>query len=190
MSLSDHFLPIFDIRIKTSLKMKNTVIKFGLYAFISGFVLFGLPFLFGMGIDFEYGELIGYTAMVLSLLFVYFGIKHYRDNVNDGKVSFGKALAIGMLIALFSGIGVAIFDYIYTTQINPDFVTDYLNHSIKKMEATLSPEELKVKRAALTQQMEDYGSPGFMAFMMFTSVILLGFMISLISGLILQRKNS
>ena len=169
--------------------MKNTVIKYGLYALLSGFVLFGLPFLFGMGVDFAYGELIGYTSMVLSLLFVYFGIKHYRDKVNGGKVSLGKAIAIGMLIALFSAVGVAIFDYIYTTQINPDFASEYLEYSIKKMGETLSPAELKVKSAELTQQMKDYGSPWIMALMMFVTVVILGFIISLISGLILQRKN-
>lgn len=168
--------------------MKNTVIKFGLYALISGFILFGLPFFLGMGIDFDYGELIGYTAMVLSLLFVYFGIKHYRDKVNNGKVSLKKALAIGMLIAFFSAIGVAVFDYIYTSFINPDFASEYLEYSVNKMAETLSAEELKVKTAELTQQMTDYGSPIFMAFMMFASVIILGFIISLISALILHRK--
>ncbi|MBV7269006.1 DUF4199 domain-containing protein [Winogradskyella luteola] len=168
--------------------MKSTVIKYGVYALLSGFLFFGFPFLFGMEVDYDYGEIIGYTSMVLSLLFVYFGIRHYRDKVNNGKVSLLKALAIGMLIALCSAVGVAVFDYIYTTQINPDFASDYLEYSTKKMEATLSPEELKVKSAELKQQMEDYGSPSFMALIMFVSVMILGFVISLISGLILQRK--
>ena len=168
--------------------MKNTVIKYGLYALLSGFVLFGLPFLLGMGADFDYGELIGYTSMIISLLFVYFGIKHYRDKVNDGKVSIGKAIGIGMLIALFSAVGVAFFDYIYTTQINPDFVSDYIEYSLTKMEASLSPAEFKTESAKLIKQMDEYGSPGFMAFMMFATVTILGFIISLISGLILQRK--
>lgn len=168
--------------------MKNTIIKYGLCALISGFIFFGLPFFLGMGVDYDYGELIGYTSMILSLLFVYFGIKHYRDKVNNGKVSLGKALGIGMLIALFSAVGVAVFDYIYTTQINPDFASEYLEYSVKKMEETLPVEEVKVKTAELKQQMEDYGSPIIMALMMFASVIILGFIISLISGLILQRK--
>lgn len=168
--------------------MKSTVLKYGIYALLSGFILFGLPFFLGMGVDFDYGELIGYTSMVLSLLFVYFGIKHYRDKVNKGKVSLGKAIAIGMLIALFSAIGVAFFDYIYTSQINPDFADEYLEYSIKKMETSLTAEEVKIQSAALRQQMKDYGSPSFMAFMMFASVMILGLIISLISGLILQRK--
>ncbi|GAA4800930.1 DUF4199 domain-containing protein [Litoribaculum gwangyangense] len=168
--------------------MKNTVIKFGLYALISGFVLFGLPFFLGMGVGFEYGELIGYTAMILSLLFVYFGVKHYRDSVNNGKLTLAKAIGLGMCITLFSALGVAVFDYIYTSQINPDFANEYLEYSINKMQDTLSAEELKVKTEELAKQMQDYGSPGFMAFMMFSTVIILGFMVSLISGLILQRK--
>jgi hypothetical protein len=169
--------------------MKNTIIKYGLYALASGFILFGLPFFLEMGVDFEYGELLGYTAMILSLLCVYFGIKHYRDTVNNGQLSLAKALGIGMLITLFSALGVALFDYIYTTQINPNFTQDYLEHSLSKMELTLTPEDFKVKSAELNQQMKNYGGSGFMAFLMLITVLILGFIISLISGLILQRKT-
>ena len=168
--------------------MKKTVFRFGFYALISGLTLFGLPFLFGMGVDFDYGELIGYTAIVLSLLFVFFGIKYFRDKENNGMLSLGKAIGLGMLIALFSAFGVALFDYIYTTQINPDFATEYLEYSLNKMQSTLSPEEFKVKSVELKQQMEAYGKPGFMALIMFVTVIIIGFIISLVSGLILQRK--
>ena len=153
--------------------MKNTVIKYGLYALVSGFVLFGLPFFLGMGVDYDYGELIGYTSMVLSLLFVYFGIKQYRDEVNGGKVSLLKAIGIGMLISLFSAVGVAVFDYVYTTQINPEFASEYLEYSIKKMEKSLPPSQVKAKSVELTQQMKDYGSPIFMALLMFSSVVIL-----------------
>jgi len=169
--------------------VKNTVIKYGLYSLVAGFVLFGTPFLFGMEVGNEYGEVFGYLAMVLSLVFVYFGVKHYRDKENKGAVSLGKAIGIGMLIALFAAIGVAIFDYVYTTQINPDFASEYLEQSLAEMEKTLSAEEFKIKSAELTKQMTDYGGSGFMAFMMFASVMIIGFIMSLISGLILQRKE-
>lgn len=169
--------------------MKNTVIKYGLYSLVAGFLLFGAPFLLGMDVGFDYGEVLGYSAMVLSLLFVYFGIKHYRDKENGGVVTLGRAIGIGMLIAVFAGIGVAIFDYLYTTQINPEFATEYLEQSLARMEKTLSPEEFKIQSAELTKQMTEYGGSGFMAFMMFSSVMIIGFIMSLISGLILQRKN-
>ena len=169
--------------------MKKTVIRFGLYALISGFVFFGLPFFLGMGVDYDYGELIGYTSIVLSLLFVFFGIRYYRDKENNGKISIGKALALGMLIALFSAIGVAIMDYVYTTQINPDFAADYSEYYLNKLqESGISAEEFKTQSAAFKQQMKDYGGPSAMAFLMFCTVLIIGFIISLVSGLILQRK--
>jgi len=169
--------------------MKKTVLKFGLYALLSGFLFFGLPFFFGMGVDYDYGEVIGYTTIILSLLFVFFGIRYYRDNENNGQLSIGQALGIGMLIALFSALGVAIMDFIYTTWINPNFSADYLEYSINKMqESGLSEEEFKIKSSELKEQMDAYGSPWIMAAMMFVTVSVLGFIISLISGLILQRK--
>ncbi|MBC2844107.1 DUF4199 domain-containing protein [Winogradskyella flava] len=169
--------------------MKKTVLRFGLYALITGFIFFGLPFFLGMGVDYDYGELIGYTSIVLSLLFVFFGIKYYRDRENNGKVTFARALGIGMFIALFSAIGVAIMDFVYTTQINPDFVADYSEYYLNKLQQSgISAEEYKTKSTEFKQQMEAYGSPSFMAFMMFGTVIIIGFIISLVSGLILQRK--
>ena len=68
--------------------MKKTVLTFGLIsgALLSMMMLATLPFLDRIG--FDKGEVIGYTTMVLSFLFVYFGIKSYRDNVGGGTVGF------------------------------------------------------------------------------------------------------
>ena len=131
----------------------------------------------------------GYASMVISLIFVYFGIKHYRDNINDGKVSLGKALAIGLLISLFSAVGFAIVDYIYTSSINPNFAVEYKEYTMTQLsESNLSAEEFKTKVEELEASMGMMGSSSFMAFIMFATVMIIGFIISLISGLILQRK--
>ena len=168
--------------------MKTTVIKYGLYGLLAGLLIFLAAILFGKGLSYSTQEVIGYASMVASLSFVFFGIKHYRDHVNNGVMSFGKALVIGLLISVLVGIGVGIADYIYTTFINPDFVTEYLEGTLKTMESTLTPEEFETKKVELTKQMEDYVGSGFMAFLMFITVVLIGFVMSLISGLILQRK--
>ena len=56
------------------------------------------------------------------------------------------------------------------------------------MKENLSEEEFLTQKAELEQQMKEYGSPSFMAFIMFVSVIIIGFIISLLSSLFLQRK--
>jgi hypothetical protein len=169
--------------------MKRTVLKYGSYGFIAGIVLFLLAFLLGDNLSYTVQEIIGYTAMIVSLSFIFFGIKHYRDHVNNGVLSLGKAILIGLLISVFVGIGVGIIDYIYTTVINPEFATEYLNNSLETLQSTLSPKKFEIEKAKLTEQMEAYGGSGFMAFIMFITVIMMGFLIALISGLILQRKN-
>ena len=168
--------------------MKNTVLKFGGYGLILGAVIFGLALTFGNGLSYTAQEIIGYGSMVASLSFVYFGIRHYRDNVNDGNVSFGKALLIGVLISTFVGFGVGLIDYLYTTVINPDFAEEYLAKTLASYETLYSGEELTTKKAELTKQMEDYGGSGFMATLMFMTVLLIGLIVSIISALILQRK--
>jgi len=168
--------------------MKNTVIKYGIYGLLTAGILFFLALTFGKTLDYSTQEIIGYATMVASLSFVFFGIKHFRDKENNGLVSFGKALIIGLLISVFAGIGFGVMDYIYTTQINPDFATEYLNKTLETMKSSLSAEEFEIKKSELTMQMENYGGSGFMALIMFTSVVIIGFIISLISALILQRK--
>ena len=167
--------------------MKSTIIKFGLYSLLTAIVIFLVVLLIGMDLSFSAQEVMGYLSMVASLVFVFFGIKHYRDQKNDGKISFGKALLLGFLISLFAGVGFGIGDYIYTTWINPDFAQDYLAGMTAELKANLPAEEFETKKAELEQQME-YGGSGFWAFLMFATVAMIGLVISIISSLILQRK--
>lgn len=169
--------------------MKKTVLKFGSYGLLAAIFIFLSVILIGQGLSYSTQEVLGYLSMVASLSFIFFGIKHFRDKINNGLVSFGKALLIGILISVFVGIGVGIADYIYTTLINPDFASEYLEKTLGTMQSTLTPEEFEIKQAELTRQMEDYGGSGFMALLMFITVVMIGFIISLISGLILQRKK-
>jgi len=153
--------------------MKSTVIKYGLYAFSASAILFVLGLLLGDSLSFGNQEIVGYTSIVLSLLFVFFGIKHFRDHQNNGVVSFGKALGIGILISIFAGLGVAIIDLIYTMFINPDFFAEYTQ---------------MLKDQGREDEIVEMGS-GLMAMVMFLTVVVIGFIISLLSALILQRKN-
>lgn len=169
--------------------MKQTVLKYGGYGLIASVALFSLALAFGDGMSYSAQEVLGYITILASLSFIYFGIKHYRDKVNNGIISLGKAIGIGMLIAIMVGIGIGIADYIYTTLINPDFMTEYMDYTLKAMEENLSQEEFIVEKAKVEEQMQAMGSSTALAFVMFATVVIIGFLVSLLSGLILQRKN-
>ena len=103
---------------------------------------------------------------------MFLGIKHYRDKINNGIVSIGQALLIGFLISILVGLGIALADFIYTKFINPDWFENYY-----KM----------MKEAGKADEIIEMTSASAGLFML-TLVTVIGFIISLISALILQRK--
>ena len=84
--------------------MKKTILTFGLIsgALSSLMMLATVPFMDKIG--FDKGYYYGYTAIVLSFLLVFFGIRSYRDNVGNGQITFAKAFAVGISITLISCI--------------------------------------------------------------------------------------
>ena len=170
--------------------MKNTVLRYGIYGAITISVLFLIALYAGKNLSFTAQEVIGYSTMVISLIFVFFGIKHYRDKENNGVVSFGKALAIGVLISLFAAIAFGLLDVIYIKFINPDFTAEYYTTITEQMKSSLTEAEFEIKIAELEAQKELFSSPLMNFLLMSFTVLIIGFIISLISGLILQRKPS
>ncbi len=153
--------------------MKPTVLKYGGYGLLAGIIIFSIHLSFLNTFDYSTNEILGYISIFLCLSFVFFGIKHYRDKENNGMVSLGKGIAIGVLISIFVALGIAIVDFIYTKFIDPDFFKNY--------------EQMLIDQGRQDEIMEMTSTTA--AIFMFVLVTIIGFIISLISALILQRKN-
>lgn len=152
--------------------MKLTLKKYGLFGAITGFVIFMSHLAFAKNLSFSTLEVLGYISIFISLSFIYFGIKHYRDQVNGGIISLGKALVVGLLISLLVGTGIAMADFIYTKFLNPNFFNDYT--------------QMLIDEGRGDEVLEMTSLLG--AIFMLILVVIIGFIISLVSGLILQRK--
>src|SRR3982750_3598718 len=101
--------------------MKKVVIKFGLIsgAISAALMLATVPFIYRIG--FDKGVYVGYSGMLLSFLLVFFGVRSYRDNVLDGRISFFRALLVGLLITFIStACYVITWEFVYFN-ILPDF---------------------------------------------------------------------
>ena len=152
--------------------MRKIIIKFGTYGFIFTLIVFLLALSLGQGLDFSTQEAIGYITMVASLLFIFFGIKYYRDKIGQGRISFRRGVFMGLSISALTGLGIALADYIYLSWINPDFFEEYTT---------------VMRNEGYRGEIPDYGN-GIMAVEMFLTVMIIGLIISLISALILQKK--
>ena len=93
--------------------------------------------------------LLGYTMMVASFLLIYFGIRSYRDNNLDGQISFGRAFACGILIALITIVCyVATWEILYFNFM-PHFMDSYFAAQIHKVQSSsLDPATIAAKVAA------------------------------------------
>jgi hypothetical protein len=112
--------------------MRKIVLTYGLIAgaILSVMMLVTIPF--QDRIDFDKGAVIGYTTMVIAFLMIFFGVRSYRDNVAGGSVGFGRALGVGLLIAVIaSTCYVATWQFIYY-RLTPDFMDKYSAYTIEK----------------------------------------------------------
>lgn len=170
--------------------MKNIVLKFGL---ISG-ALFAimmaatLPFMERIG--FQYGEVIGYTTMVVAFLFVFFGIRSYRETVGNGYITFGRAFKVGILIALISSLCYAFSWLIIYYNFIPDFADKYSQYMIEKSRAAgATPEQIAGEVAQMERFKVIMQNPIYnFLIVFFIEPFPVGLIITLISALILKKR--
>ena len=171
--------------------MTKTVFTFGLIAgaMLSAMMLATVPFMDSIG--FEYGEIIGYSSMVLAFLLTFFGIRSYRDNVAGGTVGFGRALAVGLLISAVASVCyVATWELIYF-KLTPDFGAKFQAHLIEKARKNGESEEAIARRKAeLARFVELYRNPAFNAAITFLEPLPVALVVTLVSAGILSRRKT
>jgi len=170
--------------------MKKIVITFGLIsgALMAAFMFATLPFLEKIG--FDRGLFVGYTSMVLAFILVFFGIRSYRENVGGGAISFGRAFAVGILIAVISSVCYVIAWEILYFNFMPDFVDKYAAQVIAQARASgATAEVIQQKMQEMQQFKQMYRNPFFNVAMTFIEPFPVGLLITLISALILRKKK-
>ncbi len=170
--------------------MKKTILRFG---FLSAIVLLGVSLVAYVVFiknsdDFGTREIIGYASIVLSLAFVFIGIKYFRDKMNNGWLSFGQGMKLGTLITLFPSVLFGIWSLIYAYYLDPEFNDKYFNSEIEQMRKSLPADEFAVKAKEMESFRDLSANPAFAFGLMFITVFLIGLIITIISTFILKRK--
>jgi hypothetical protein len=171
--------------------MKKIVLTFGLLSgALSAAMMFAtVPFMDRLG--FDRGIYYGYTAIVISFLFVYFGIRSYRDNVLGGRISFGKAFQAGILITLIScafyvGAWLIIF-----YKITPDFSHKYAAYVVESARQNGASQAEIDSAARQGEEMQAIlANPVTNAAVTFTQPFPVGLLITLISAAVLRKQEA
>jgi hypothetical protein len=169
--------------------MKKTVLTFGILSgVVSALMMFGTVF-FVDEIGFDKGVFVGYTGIVLSLLFVYFGVRSYRDNQLGGKITFGRAFGAGMLITLISCLFYVVAWEIEYATVFSDFGDKYAAYAMDQARASGAGEaELAAKAAEMADMQRMLDNPVIRPFLIFIEPFPVGVVVALISAAVLRKK--
>ena len=111
-----------------------------------------------------------------------FGIKKHREANENGFITYPKALGLGLLIAVFSGIIQAFFVYIYYRYIAPEEI----NILVQSMQ------EVLIKMGKSDQEIEMASSiisPAYFGFVILLKEFFKGLMFSLIIAAFLKKEK-
>lgn len=169
--------------------MKKIVITFGLISgAISSIMMVGtVPFADQIG--FDNGALIGYTAIVLSFMMVFFGIRSYRDNVAGGQMSFSRGFKVGILITLISCVFYVLTWQVLYRTVMSDFGEKYMAYELDKAKTEgASAADLQKQAAEMKKFWEMYQNPLVNVAFTFIEPFPIGLLITLISAGVLRTK--
>jgi hypothetical protein len=128
--------------------------------------------------------------MIIALSMIFFGIKSYRDNHQNGAITFGKGFKVGLLIALVSSAMYVVGWMAYVEIAAPNFGNEYYAHYIEKVKSSGKPQVEIDKKVIELEHMRDLYQNIFVQIgMTFLEIFPVGLLISLVSALILKRKE-
>jgi hypothetical protein len=176
--------------------MKKVVIIFGLISGVisSALMFLTLPLMKNGTINFDNGEIFGYTAIFLSFLLVFFGIRSYRENAG-GTITFGRAFSVGILITLISSMFyVASWELIYF-KLMPDFARGHMDkyavHEISSMRTKGATDAaIAAKKAEMDKLKAMLDNPLLNSAMTFIEPFPVGLIVTLVSAAILRRRRA
>lgn len=172
--------------------MKKTVLRYGFYASAVIIVLFLVTWLTlnQSSANYELQEIIGYLGIVLSLSFVFFGMRYYREQVNGGTLTFGEGLKTGLLIVLIPSFAFGLFDVIYVSLVDPEFLNNYSTYQLEKLKASVPAASYEIEAAKLQDEMKMFSNPAIQFVAMFLTVFMIGVIITVISAVVLRKNTS
>ena len=170
--------------------MKPVIFRYGIYATLAIVVLSAVHFFIVMpNVSWANAEFAGYLTMILSMIFVFMGIRYYKNHVNNGFLSFGEGLKIGILIVLIPSVAFGFFDILYTEVLNPSWADQYYTQMEQKIRSTAAAGEVEAKLKSLQKSREMFSNPVFQFLLMAATVFIIGLIATIISTLTLIKKK-
>lgn len=169
--------------------MKKIVLTYGIIAGIMVSALMLLGIFINKEHDLTIGMIYGYATMIMAFSMIYVAIRQFRNQFMDGKISFGKALLIGLGITLIASTFYVLTWEIEYKYVFPDFMQGYANASLESMKTSgASAASIQQATSEMDEMVKSYNDPLYRIPMTYAEILPVGVLISLICAFILKRK--
>jgi Protein of unknown function (DUF4199) len=177
--------------LKKKRTMKKIVLTYGVIAgsIVAAMIFISIPLWQKDILNFDNGEVVGYTTMVVALSLIFVAIKSYRDKQNDGSITFWKGVKVGMLVTLIATIMYCLAWDISYRNMSGDFMQKMYDHYLNELKASgATAAEVAEEQKNWARNMTYYEN-FFIRFMVTTiEIVPVGLIITIISAALLRKK--
>ena len=164
---------------------KKFVINFGVMLGIIS-VIYGV-FMYVTNVYLNPSTIYGVISFLILIVIITLAIKAFKSE-NGGFLSLSEALKVGIGVAVIGGIIAAIWSFVLTTYIEPEYVNQVMEAGREKMIES-QPEMSEAQIDAAMGMTAKLSSPPIAFALSIVGSLFFGLIISLIVGLIMKNKN-
>ncbi len=164
---------------------KKFVLNYGLLLGIVS-VIFGV-IMYVTNVYLDPGVIYSAIGFLVLIVIITLGIKAFKTE-NDGYLSLGEALKVGIGVAVIGGIITAVWSFVLMNYIEPEYMNQIMEVQREKM-IEMQPNMTESQLEAASEMTSKMSSPLMIMAFSLIGNLFFGLVISLIAGLIMKNKN-
>lgn len=137
---------------------------------------------------FDSAETYGYAVMIASLAVIYLAINEKSLESNGSPVSMWQKILIGSAASVVAGIIFGLYNVIYSTYMNPEFMNVYYDYYISQLPVQSGPEYERMV-VVLEEQKAMFMAPATQFMVMGATVVMIGIPLSVVLAFIHRLRN-
>ena len=165
--------------------LKSYILQYGLL--LGGISVVFALMLFFLDMHYTQESSVVIISIIITIAVIVLGQYNFRKD-NNGFLSFGEALKLGVGIALISSIIGVTYQVLLVTVIDPDTIPKMITIAENQLYESY-PEMSQEQIDQMLEMQNKFITPKMMAAFGLIGGVFIGFIISLITGLILKRNR-
>lgn len=170
---------------KATSSLKSHIVQYGIL--LGGISVVFALMLFFLDMHYTQESSVGIISIIITIAVIVLGQYNFRKE-NEGFLSFGEALKLGVGIALISSIIGVTYQVLLVTVIDTETIPKMIAIAENQLYES-NPEMSQEQLDQMLEMQSKFISPEMMTAFGLIGGLFIGFIISMISGLILKRNR-